>query len=160
MINKLKQQLITMKHLTLILLLLTSSISAQFIQPTFGIGWTGGFSYDMEHEVPSAKIGLLYSPKNDKVITNLEVSGSYYYNFLTEKRNVPTNTFYVVRVQASKEVIDYWNFTAYGGYINTFDGNLMKSYKNTNNRDSNIAWGVQVFKHLIVLLLLNYYMNI
>ena len=136
----------------LLLLLCVGLFSAQSLQPTIGLGWTGGLSYEMEHEVPSAKIGLLYSPKKSKVITNLELSGSYYYNFLTEKRDAPTNTFYVVRVQASKEVIEYWNVTAYGGYINSFDNNLMKSYKNGNNRASNIAWGVgiQTFDDWIV----------
>ena len=129
---------------TLLLLFCVGLFSAQSLQPTIGLGWTGGFSYDMEHEVPSAKIGLLYSPKKSKIINNIELSGSYYYNFLRERMNTPINTFYVLRLQASKEVLEYWNVTAYGGYINAFDNNLMKSYINKLNRNSTLTWGIGI----------------
>lgn len=53
---------------TLLLLFCVGLFSAQSLQPTIGLGWTGGLSYNMEHEVPSAKIGLLYSPKKVRLL--------------------------------------------------------------------------------------------
>ena len=58
-INHLKQK----KMKTLIFLLIANLGLAQSLTPQFGIHWTGGMTYDNDHEAPSAQVGLIYTPK-------------------------------------------------------------------------------------------------
>ena len=48
---------------TLIFLLIANLVLAQSLTPQFGIHWTGGMTYDNDHEAPSAQVGLIYTPK-------------------------------------------------------------------------------------------------
>ena len=127
---------------TLILILISTFAFGQKakLQTTIGIHYTGGFQYDMEHEPMSAQLGLIYTLKNNKLpISNIGISGNYYYDFIPEKPN-GENDFYVLRFQLAKEVIDYWNITSYAGYINSFDNNYIKSFKGEYR--SNFAYGI------------------
>ena len=53
----------TKKMKTLIFLLIANLGLAQSLTPQFGIHWTGGMTYDNDHEAPSAQVGLIYTPK-------------------------------------------------------------------------------------------------
>ena len=129
---------------TLIFLLIAGLFPAQSLQPTIGLHWTGGLSYEMEHELPSAQIGLVYTPKKaNKLLSNIGVSGHYYYDFLNENPKVNYNDFYVIRLQAAKEFIEFWNFTYYVGYANAFDNNLMKSFKGDFSTNFSYGFGIQ-----------------
>lgn len=123
---------------------LTSMISAQTLQPIVGIHWTGGLSYDMEHEIPSAKIGLLYSTLDStrELQTTLSISGNFYIDVVSEKPETLNNTYYVLRLQGAREILNYWSLTGYVGYVNTFDSDLMKSFRGTS--ESRLAWGAGI----------------
>lgn len=57
---------------TLIFLLIANLGLAQSLTPQFGIHWTGGMTYDNDHEAPSAQVGLIYTPKTpDLIISNI-----------------------------------------------------------------------------------------
>lgn len=118
-----------------------SALGAQKLQPVVGIHWTGGWSYDMEHELPSAELGILYSPKKS-VITNVQLSGAFYYAFLSERIN-NEHTFYVVKVQAAKEFVDFWNVAGYVGYVDAFDGNIMGHYAGAYKTNLAYGFGIQ-----------------
>jgi len=70
-----------MKNLILAAPLMGSALGAQKLQPVVGIHWTGGWSYSMEHELPSAELGILYSPKKS-ILTNAQLTGNLYYDFV------------------------------------------------------------------------------
>ena len=126
---------------TLFFLLLATCTFAQKakLQPTLGIHWTAGLDYDMEHELPSAQVGLVYTPKKASlVMSTVGVSAHYYYDFLSEIKN-NQNDYYVLRLQFAKEIFEFWNFTYYAGYVNAFDNNLMKSF--SGEYRSNLAYG-------------------
>lgn len=127
---------------TLIFLLIASLGFAQKakLQPQIGLHWTGGLSYDMEQELPSAQLGIVYTPKNaDLIMSNIGVNANLYYDFVSERIN-NIHSYYVLRLQFAKEVAKYWSITYYGGYINDFNNNLMEHYK--GNFKSNLAYGV------------------
>lgn len=126
-------------------LLLTNLAFAQTakLQLTAGIHYTGGLSYDMEHDMPSAQIGAVYTPKKAlPFMHNVSVSGHYYYDFLNERPEVNYNDFYVLRLQFAKEVVRNWSLTYYAGYVNSFDNNLMKSF--TGEFRTNLAYGIGI----------------
>lgn len=129
-----------MKNLILAALLMGSALGAQKLQPVVGIHWTGGWSYEMEHELPSAELGILYSPKKS-ILTNVQLTGNFYYDFLPEKIN-SEHTFYLVKVQAAKEFAEFWNVAGYVGYTNAFDGNIMRHYD--GDFKTNLAYGFGV----------------
>lgn len=127
---------------TLILILLSTFAFGQKakLQPQIGIHWTGGLSYDMEQELPSAQLGIVYTPKNaDLIMSNIGVNANFYYDVVSERPN-NMHSYYVLRLQFAKEVFNHWNVTYYGGYINNFHNNLMKHYD--GNFKSNLAYGI------------------
>ena len=70
---------------TLIFLLIANLGLAQSLTPQFGIHWTGGMTYDNDHEAPSAQVGLIYTPKTpDLIMSNIGINANYYYDFLNE----------------------------------------------------------------------------
>ena len=74
-----------MKKLFFILLTTFAFAQKAKLQPTIGIHWTGGFTYDNDVEMPSAQLGLIYTPKTpDLIMSNIGVNANYYYNFINE----------------------------------------------------------------------------
>jgi len=70
---------------TLIFLLIANLGLAQSLTPQFGIHWTGGMTYDNDHEAPSAQVGIIYTPKTpDLIMSNIGINANYYYDFLNE----------------------------------------------------------------------------
>ena len=128
---------------TLIFLLIANLGLAQSLTPQFGIHWTGGMTYDNDHEMPSAQVGLIYTPKTpDLIMSNIGINANYYYDFLNEIPSKNNTDFYVLRLQFAKEVAEWWNVTYYVGYANTFDNNITKSI--TGEFKTNLAYGIGV----------------
>ena len=124
----------------LLFLLIANLGIAQTLQPTIGVGWTGGLSYDMEQELPSAQVGIIYTSKVPDIIMNsVAINANYYYDFVSEKPN-NVHSYYVLKLQFAKEFVKYWNLTYYGGYINDFHNNLMSHYDGPFK--SNLAYGI------------------
>lgn len=129
--------------LTAALILCASLLSAQKLQPTIGIHWTGGATYKNDVEMPSAQLGLIYTPKTpDLIMSNIGVSANYYYNFINEIPEKNNTDFYVFRLQFAKQVAQWFNITYYGGYANTFDNNITKSI--TGEFKTNLAYGIGI----------------
>ena len=129
-----------MKNLILAALLMGSALGAQKLQPVVGIHWTGGWSYDMEHELPSAELGILYSPKKS-IITNVQLTGNLYYDFLADTIN-NEHSCYRVQGRPAREVAEFWNVAGYVGYANAFDGKIMRHY--VGDFKTNLAYGFGV----------------
>ena len=84
---------------TLIFLLIANLGLAQSLTPQFGIHWTGGMTYDNDHEAPSAQVGLIYTPKTpDLIMSNIGINANYYYDFLNEIPSKNNTDFYVLRL--------------------------------------------------------------
>ena len=132
-----------MKKLFFILLTTFAFAQKAKLQPTIGIHWTGGFTYDNDVEMPSAQLGLIYTPKTpDLIMSNIGVNANYYYNFINEIPAKNNTDFYVLRLQFAKEIIEFWNITYYVGYANTFDNNITKSI--TGDFKTNLAYGIGI----------------
>lgn len=125
----------------LILLALSIVGFSQSFQPVLGINYTGGFTYKMDQELFSGKVGMLYTPKNKKpLIKTVELSGNYYYSPLPK---IPGSySFYNLKVQMAKQVLEYWNVVFYGGYINNFENDIMRPY--TGEFKTNLSYGVGI----------------
>ncbi|MGV8914384.1 MAG: hypothetical protein ACOH1X_02935 [Kaistella sp.] len=122
---------------------------AQSYQPIVGINYTAGFTYAMDQQLFSGKVGMLYTPKNNKsFITNVEVSANYYYNPFP-KLPVPYD-FYNIKFQVAKQVVQHWNVVVYGGYINNFENDVMKPYSGEFKTNLSYGVGVQTFDDMIV----------
>ena len=129
-----------MKKLFLLTILTSSMMFSHTLEPIIGAKFTGGISYDMEHEYFSGQLGLLYTPKRESVLmTDIGVSGEYVYDHLQEFNGA--HNFYVLRVQPSRAVNDFVSLTAYGGYINVLSTAAKESFKPLK---SNLAWGLGV----------------
>lgn len=119
---------------------------AQSLKPTLGIHWTGGTSYQNDVEMPSAQLGLIYTPKTpDLIMSNIGISANYYYNFLNEMPEKNNTDFYVLRLQFAKQVLEWWNVTYYVGYANTFDNNITKSITGPYTNNFAYGFGIQTF---------------
>ena len=126
---------------TLILLLASVMLSAQSLVPTIGLHWTGGTTYQNDHEMPSIQAGLIYTPKTpDLIMSNIGVNANYYYDFLNEVPEKNNTDFYVLKLQFAKNVAQWWNVTYYVGYANTFDNNITKSI--AGEFKTNLAYGI------------------
>ena len=133
----------------LILLALSIVGFSQSLQPVLGINYTGGFTYKMDQELLSGKVGMLYTPKSKKsFIKTVELSGNYYYNPLP-KEPTPYG-FYTVKLQMAKQVLEYWNVVFYGGYINNFENNVMKPYNGEFKTNLTYGVGIQTFDDLVM----------
>ncbi|MEC5157077.1 hypothetical protein [Chryseobacterium sp. MP_3.2] len=128
----------------LILFLAVANLTfAQSLKPTLGIHWTGGTTYKNDVEMPSAQLGLIYTPKTpDLIMSNIGISANYYYNFINEIPEKNNTDFYVLRLQFAKRVLEWWNITYYVGYANTFDNNITKSI--TGPYKNNFAYGIGI----------------
>lgn len=107
------------------------------LQPTIGIKYTGGVSYDMERESFSAQIGLNYNFNEDSTFDNVGISGEYIYDWL--KMLGSDNNYYVLKLQTANKFSERFSLTYYGGYMNNFNQNVMTSFK--GNFKTNFAWG-------------------
>lgn len=130
----------------LILLFFAGFLSAQSLQPTIGIHWTGGITYQNDVEMPSAQLGLIYTPKTpDLIMSNIGISANYYYNFINEIPEKNYTDMYVLRVQFAKQILEWWNITYYVGYANTFDNNVTKSILGSYKSNLAYGFGIQTF---------------
>lgn len=107
------------------------------LQPTIGGKYTGGLSYDMEHEYFSGQIGLMYSFQEDATFDNVSISGEYVYDYMQEFNG--KHNFYVLRLQTANKFTNLLSVTYYGGYINNFNNDLMQPFK--GGLKTNLAWG-------------------
>ena len=122
----------------LLLLLLGNLGFAQSLEPTIGAKFTGGLSYDMEHEYYSGQVGLLYTPKyGTAVFDNIGISGEYIYDYQQEFTG--KHNFHVLRMQFAKPVNDFVSLTYFGGYVGGFNDNTLKSFK--GDLKTNLVWG-------------------
>lgn len=112
----------------LLFILLSGFAYSQSLKPTLGGRYTGGLSYDFEHEYFSGQVGLLYELKNEKTFAML--SAEYTYDYAKEYDRKDEN-FYIIRLQGSQKVSDLIAFTCYAGYFNGFKINMK----------NNFAWG-------------------
>lgn len=120
-----------MRLLIFILILISTLSSSQSLQPTLGGRYTGGLSYNFEHEYFSGQVGLLYKLKNMK--TSAMLSGEYTYDYAKEYDRRDEN-FYIIRLQGSQKVSDLVAFTGYVGYFDGFKVNMR----------NNFAWGTGI----------------
>ena len=126
---------------TLLFLLIANLGLAQSLTPQIGLHWTGGTTYQNDHEMPSIQAGLIYTPKTpDLIMSNIGVNANYYYDFLNEVPEKNNTDFYVLKLQFAKNVAQWWNVTYYIGYANTFDNNITKSI--TGEFKTNLAYGI------------------
>lgn len=124
---------------TLSLLLFAGLLSAQSLKPTIGVHYSGGLSYDMNHEPISLQTGLIYAPKTANLImSNIGVNFNLYKD-PTPRKKGENDTFYVARLQFAKEFVQYWNFTYYAGYANNFNNDIMSNFK--GGFKTNLAYG-------------------
>ena len=122
-------------------LLASVMLSAQSLIPTIGVRWTGGATYENDVEMPSAQLGLIYTPETpDLIMSNIGVNANYYYNFINEIPEKNNTDFYVMRLQFAKQILEWWNITYYVGYANTFDNNITKSIE--GGFKTNLAYGI------------------
>ncbi|UJF29905.1 hypothetical protein L0B70_00485 [Kaistella sp. 97-N-M2] len=133
----------------LILLALSIVGFSQSFQPVLGINYTGGFTYKMDQELFSGKVGMLYTPKNKKsFVKTVELSGNYYYSPLSK---IPGSySFYNLKVQMAKQVLEYWNVVFYGGYINNFENDIMRPYNGEFKTNLSYGVGIQTFDDRIM----------
>lgn len=125
-----------MKKNILLMLLLMPIIALAQLQPTIGGKYTGGLSYDMEHEYFSAQVGLMKTFQDSK-FADVSVSGEIIYDYMQEFSK--KHNFYIVRLQASNAFSQKLSLTYYAGYINSFDNDLMKNFN--GKLKSNLAVG-------------------
>lgn len=123
-----------MKKITLLLLILPFIALAQ-LNPILGIKYTGGLSYDMEHEYPSAQIGIQYNFQESN-FTDVSASFEYIYDY-TQQFNGKHN-FYVVKGQSSNKFSEFISVTYFGGYLGGID-NTKKQFK--GYLKTNLVWG-------------------
>lgn len=125
-------------------------------QPVVGINYTGGFTYGMDHELFSGKVGMLYTlggtgkyKEGKPLISSVELSGNFYYDFFPKTKNSPY-TFYNVKVQLGKNFAEWWNVVAYAGYVNNFDNDIMQPYAGEYRTNLSYGIGLQTFDDHIV----------
>lgn len=117
-----------MKYL---LIFFTAILSAQSLKPAIGGRFTGGLSYDFEHEYYSGQVGLMYKPYKALFLADrFYLSGDYVYDYLQEVKK-DENNFYIVRLQASKAISGMFAFTYYVGFMDSWKANYR----------TNLTWG-------------------
>lgn len=132
-----------MKKLTLIFMLLSGIVFSQSLKPIIGLKYTGGVSYDMDHEYFGGLLGVQYMPLNENfAFADVTLSGEYVYDYLQEFTG--EHNFYVLRLQGAKPVSDFLSFTYYGGYMNLLSSNTAKNFAKLK---TNITWGAGIRLH-------------
>lgn len=115
-------------YLTLIILLFFININSQSLKPTIGGRYTGGLSYDFEHEYFSGQVGFLYEPQRTIFLWDrLQLSGEYVYDYLQEYKK-DENNFYTIRLQPSKFVSEDFALTYYIGYMDSWKANYRTNF--------------------------------
>ena len=127
-----------MKIFILICMMVSSGLSAQYWRAYLGAHWSGGLSYDMEHELPSGEIGAQMALSD---FNSISIGVRVFMNIRPETIT-PTNSFYNIKVQGSQQILPNTFLTAQAGYINAWDGDLMRHYKGAHK--SNISYGAGV----------------
>ncbi len=126
-----------MKKTTLIFLLLSAFAFSQSLKPIIGLKFTGGVSYDMDHEYFSGVAGIRYAPLNENFAFNeIDLSGEYIYDYLQEFNG--QHNFYVLKVQGAKPVNEWMSFTYFGGYMNLLSSDTKRNFKPLK---TNLVWG-------------------
>ena len=129
-----------MKNLTLIFLLFSTLTFSQSLKPIIGVKFSGGISYDMDHEYFSGVAGIRYAPLNENFAFNeIDLSGEYIYDYLQEFNGA--HNFYILKVQGAKPVTDFMSFTYFGGYMNLLSSDTKRNFKPLK---TNIVWGAGV----------------
>ena len=132
-----------MKKLTFLFLLFSSFLFSQSLKPIVGLKFSGGISYDMEHEYFSGLAGLRYTSPNENFAFNeIDFSGEYIYDYLQEFNG--EHNFYVLKVQGAKPVNEWMSFTYFGGYMNLLSSNTKANFKPLK---TNIVWGAGIRLH-------------
>lgn len=132
-----------MKKLTIPFLLFSAFAFSQSLKPIIGVKWSGGISYDMEHEYFSGVAGIRYAPLNENfAFSEIDLSGEYIYDYLQEFNG--QHNFYVLKVQAAKPVTDFLSFTYFGGYMNLLSTDTKRNFKPLK---TNITWGAGIRLH-------------
>ena len=79
-----------MKIFILICMMVSSGLSAQYWRAYLGAHWSGGLSYDMEHELPSGEIGAQMALSD---FNSISIGVRVFMNIRPETIT-PTNSFY------------------------------------------------------------------
>lgn len=124
----------------LILLLLFPILTFSQLQPTIGAKYTGGLSYDMEHEYFSGQLGLMYSFPENSTFSDVSFTGEYIYDYSQEFNG--KHNFYVLKLQTANKFTEMFGLTYYGGYINNFQNDIMNSFK--GEFKTNLAFGLGI----------------
>ena len=126
-----------MKKTTLLFLLISSIAFTQSLKPIIGVKFSGGVSYQMDHEYFSGVAGIRYAPLNENFAFNeIDLSGEYIYDYLQEFNGA--HNFYVLKVQGAKPVSELLSFTYFGGYMNLLSSDTKRNFKPLK---TNIVWG-------------------
>lgn len=129
-----------MKNLTLIFLLFSTLAFSQSLKPIIGVKFTGGVSYDMDHEYFGGVVGVQYTPLNENfAFADVTLSGEYIYDYLQEFNG--QHNFYVLRLQGAKPVSELLSFTYYGGYMNLLSSDTKRNFKPLK---TNLTWGAGI----------------
>lgn len=129
--------------LTLFAALFSVVAYSQSLKPIIGLKFTGGVSYDMDHEYFGGVVGVQYTPLNENfAFADVTLSGEYVYDYLQEFTG--DHNFYVLRLQGAKPVSDFLSFTYYGGYMNLLSTNTEKNFAKLK---TNITWGAGIRLH-------------
>lgn len=129
-----------MKKITLLILLISTFGFAQSLKPIIGGKYSGGVSYDMDHEYFSGVVGMRYTPQNENfAFSEIDLSGEYIYDHLQAFNGA--HNFYVLKVQGAKPISDFVSFTYFGGYMNLLSTETKRNFKPLK---TNIVWGAGV----------------
>ena len=117
-----------------ILLLLSAFVYGQKLNPILGGRYSGGLSYQMEHEYFSATGGIQYTPKRGIAIVDfVALKYDFVYDHLQEFSE--THNLQIFKLQASKYISQDFAFTYYAGYFDTINNYPLKT---------KLSWGVGI----------------
>ena len=115
-------------------------VFSQSLKPIIGLKFTGGVSYEMDHEYFGGVVGLRYEPLNENfAVSDVTISGEYVYDYLQEFNG--EHNFYILRLQGAKPVSNFLSFTYFGGYMNLLSSNTERNFAKLK---TNIVWGAGV----------------
>ena len=129
--------------LTILSILIFGFINSQSLKPIIGLKFTGGVSYQMDHEYFGGVVGVQYTPQNENfAFADVTLSGEYVYDYL--QKFTGEHNFYVLRLQGAKPVNEWMSFTYYGGYMNLLSTTTEKNFAKLK---TNITWGAGIRLH-------------
>lgn len=129
-----------MKKTTFLFLLLSTLAFSQSLKPIIGVKFSGGISYEMEHEYFSGVAGIRYAPLNENfAFSEIDLAGEYIYDYLQEFNGA--HNFYVLKVQGAKPVNEWMSFTYFGGYMNLLSTETKRNFKPLK---TNLVWGAGI----------------